>query len=118
MSRPIPMCHEMSQYKPTVVAVTAKTDDQMYQGKMPVCVADILVVTVEDEKGIRALSSMGHSLRASRMSFPVDTSREPPDVRRRVRRRFDSCVEWRVLNDELKNDERACGLEYARVGAR
>jgi hypothetical protein len=32
VSRPIDMCHEISQNRPTVVAVTAIAEDHTYQG--------------------------------------------------------------------------------------
>jgi hypothetical protein len=48
----------MSQYRPNVVEVTARTEDQMYQGTALALTADKLATAVGAGKGIRALSAI------------------------------------------------------------
>jgi hypothetical protein len=47
----------MSQYRPTVVEVSARTEDQMYQG---IAVARTEATTTEDGNAIRAVSAIDH----------------------------------------------------------
>jgi len=60
----------MSQYNPTVVEVTARTDDQIYQGTTFARTCDRSVTATDDGKEIRALSAMGHLCERKSLVLP------------------------------------------------
>lgn len=58
VSRPIPVCQEMSQYKPNVVDVTARAADQTYQGTDVTRAADHSLAPADVGIGRRTLSAI------------------------------------------------------------
>jgi hypothetical protein len=62
------MCQEISQYKPTVVEVTANVDDQTYQGTAAARDADNSAAVAEDGNAILALSAMKYLLATVRQN--------------------------------------------------
>src|SRR5215471_1774547 len=100
VSRPIPMCQEMSQYRPKVVEVTARTDNQMYLGTTVARIEAKSVTTADAGRGIRAPSAMEQLLRTRLLTACRNTSPEETDSFLRVRGRLDFCGELRVFDDE------------------
>jgi hypothetical protein len=60
----------MSQYRPTVVEVTASTDAQRYQDTAPALTEDKPVTVADVGKRIRALSAMEPLLRTKLLPSP------------------------------------------------
>src|SRR5215467_4876240 len=77
VSRPIPMCQEMSQYRPTVVEVTASTDAQRYQGTALVPTEDRSVTVADAGKRMGALSAMEPLLGTKLLPSPWILARNP-----------------------------------------
>src|SRR5215467_10096139 len=94
VSRPIPMCQEISQYRPTLVEVTANTEDQMYQGIEAARTEDSSATATEDGNAMRAVSTIADLTTPRKSTLKTAHLLEP------LRGLVGECGELRILCDE------------------